>query len=104
MEEPLVKNAADERQLKEADKHLKHRRLIEIEDLKFILKTEQGRRLLYRYLCECGVYRTSFTGNSTTFYNEGMRNIGLKLLADIEEAMPEAYLLMIKEKGEIQNG
>jgi len=70
---------------------------IEIEDLKWVMSNKRGRRFAWRLLDRAGIYRTSFTGNSTTFFNEGMRNIGLMLVADIHEACPEAYALMIKE-------
>ena len=39
------------------------------------------------------------TGNNTTFFNEGMRNIGLKFFADVNE-FPDLYLLMAKESRE----
>ncbi|NDD53499.1 endopeptidase [bacterium] len=70
---------------------------IEAEDLKWVMGNKRGRRFAWRLLDRAGIYRTSFTGNSTTFFNEGMRNIGLMLVADIHEACPEAYALMIKE-------
>ena len=70
---------------------------IEVDDLKWIMSNKRGRRFAWRLLDRAGIYRTSFTGNSTTFFNEGMRNIGLMLVADIHEACPEAYALMIKE-------
>lgn len=61
------------------------------------MNTEQGRRFIWRLLGLCGVYRTSFTGNSGTFFNEGARNIGLMVLADVQEVALDAYLQMVKE-------
>lgn len=66
-------------------------------DLQAILDKPGGRKFMWRLLQECGVYRTSFTGNSATFYNEGKRAVGLFVLNEIMEASPEAYLLMQKE-------
>jgi hypothetical protein len=43
------------------------------------------------------MYRTSFTGNSTTFFNEGARNIGLWLVDEVLSADTDQYLSMIKE-------
>lgn len=37
-----------------------------------------------------------FTGNSTTFYNEGKRDVALAILKDAQEADPEAYASIIK--------
>jgi hypothetical protein len=38
-----------------------------------------------------------FTGNSHTFYNLGMRSIGLSILRDAKDADPDAYAEIIKE-------
>ena len=62
-----------------------------------VVSTKQGRAFLRWLLGECGVYRTSFTGNSTTFFNEGKRDIGLQVLARVTGAHPDAYLAMLKE-------
>lgn len=94
---PVVKNAADKNQVKEAEGKVKRTRERELNDVRMVLSTLQGRRFVWRYLSECGVFRTSFTGNSQTFFNEGERNIGLKILADVNEAAPEAYLTMMNE-------
>ena len=61
------------------------------------LATKQGRALVHWLLAECGIYSTSFTGNSTTFFNEGKRQIGLQVLARVTKDHPEAYLTMLKE-------
>jgi len=49
-------------------------------DICKVLVSAEGRRFIWRILSVCGLYRNSFTGNSNTFYNEGQRSIGLKLL------------------------
>jgi len=55
------------------------------DDLLFILNTPQGRRFFYSLLKKCGYEATSFTGNSTTFFNEGQRNIALLLLQEVSK-------------------
>lgn len=92
-----VKNAADVEQVKKAKEKSVFGRDLEISDVAHVLSSPHGRRFLWRYLGICGVYKTSFTGSSETFYLEGQRNIGLKILADITECNPEAYILMMKE-------
>lgn len=67
------------------------------EDTLFVLSTIQGRRFYWNLLKECGIFQSSFTGNNTTFFNEGQRNIGLKMLNDLNEVSPESYLKMIEE-------
>lgn len=75
----------------------RHERTKEVEDFNWIMGDARGRRFVWRLLEKAGVYRSSFTGNSTTFFNEGMRNIGLMIVAEIHELTPEAYALMLKE-------
>lgn len=99
---PLVRNASDEEQVKDARIKVQLGRDQEINDLKFILAAEQGRRFLWRTLEICGVYRSSFTGSSETYFLEGQRNIGLKLLAEITDIDPDSYLKMIKENKGVQ--
>jgi hypothetical protein len=69
----------------------------EIEDFKWLVAHKQGRRILWRLLSMSGVFRTSMTGNSNTFFNEGRRDIGLQLLAEVNEHSLDAYVLMLKE-------
>lgn len=90
-------NAADETEVAEAGKREKTRAARAEDDLKWILSDKRGRRFYWRLLADCGVFKSSMTGNSQTFFNEGMRNIGLKLLADLNDVEPDAYVLMLKE-------
>lgn len=96
------RNVSDEGQVKDMSAKAKLLRERELNDLRFLLNSPEGRRYLWRLMEFCGVYKTSFTGSSETFYLEGQRNVGLLVIRDIMETEPEAYLLMIKEnrKGE----
>ncbi len=93
----MAQNIADESQVKQATQKGKRLRDVELADIKRILDTDFGRRFVWRLLGLAGVFQTSFTGNSTTFFNEGKRDIGLKILADVSEAKPEAYIQMAQE-------
>jgi hypothetical protein len=93
-------NAADENQVRERSTKQRSKRLSELEDINWILGSKQGRRFFWRYLGMCGVFESSFTGNNTTFFKEGERNIGLRLLSDLNESAPNAYALMQKEANE----
>lgn len=70
----------------------------QIADLKWLMKDQRGRRFMQRLMDKAGIYRTSFTGNSETFFREGERNVGLFLLTDLTEHCPEEFLLMLKEQ------
>ena len=96
-----VKNAADENQIKIEREKNKFKQDTEDNDLKFLLASDQGRRFIWNMLEKCGVFKSSFTGSSETFFLEGQRNIGLKLMSDIMRVDPDSYLKMIKSnKGE----
>jgi len=98
-------SAINKEAISKKEKDVKNYELQEQADLKFVLASAQGRRILWKYLSVSGVYEQSFTGNSTTFFNEGRRSIGLLILADIMEANPESYLqMMMESKGDDQNG
>jgi hypothetical protein len=99
----VIANGTDETQVKAAKAKEKQQSEIELDDYRFLLQTKQGRRVFWKLLTDCGVFKTSFTGNSQTFFLEGQRNIGLKVLNTINEAMPEAYLLMMNESKEKGN-
>lgn len=108
---PYVKNAADQEQVKSAARKSRWAREDDVNDVRELLKTPQGRRFMWRYLGFCKVFETSFTGNSQTFFNEGQRNVGLTMLNDINDADPEALILMMRDErsklaleGEEKNG
>lgn len=99
--EPLVKNAADESQVKGAEKAEKRAKQREMNEILTILQTSQGRQYIWRLLEKCGVYQSSFDNSgSRVYFNEGQRNIGLMILADVNDADPDAYVTMMKEAKE----
>lgn len=97
MNQPLVNNAADEEQTGRAKYKEKHKRERELNDVRWVLSTPQGRRFYWRYLEDCGVFKSSFVGQFQTFFLEGQRNVALKLLADLNDADPNAYVTMLNE-------
>jgi hypothetical protein len=74
-------------------------RRTELSDVSVMLSTRSGRRFFWRLLTQCGIFRSSMTGNNTTFFNEGRRDVGLHFLADSQE-FPDLYLLMMRESRE----
>lgn len=75
------------------EKQLKKRNL---SDLQTVLKTPQGRRVLWRLLQACRVNQHSFVPGDTsaTAFHCGQQSIGLFLLAEIVDASPSAYQQM----------
>ena len=62
-----------------------------------VMATADGRRWIWWLLDRCGVFRTSFTGDATTYFNEGTRNVGLMVIADINALCPDLFVTMMTE-------
>lgn len=74
---------------------------VEVDDLKWLMSNKRGRRFVFRLLERAGVWRISFNTNALTMaFNEGMRNDGLRLLAQLNEHCQARYTDMIKESKE----
>ena len=98
-----VKNAADEGQVKESEGKAKRSREGELEDVRVLLNQPAGRRFFWRYLSILDRISAHQSG-SWTYFNEGERNIVLKMKADIVAASPKMYVQMMEEnsKGEME--
>ena len=74
------------------------RRLEELQALGRLMGDPAGRRWMREILAACHVWDTSYATNAIRMaFLEGERNQGLKLQAEIAEANPDAFLLMLKE-------
>jgi len=76
----------------------KRRREREVDDLRAVVATPEGRRVMWRMLEHCGVFRSTFTGHGARdAFNEGARNVGLFVMGELAEAEPEVITTMLKE-------
>lgn len=103
LDEPV--SSSDPKQVKERAQKIKDKDKQEVEDLKAILALPHGQRFIRQLLSDCGEHRSSFhTNNAVMAFNEGTRNVGLKLKALIVRAAPE-YLerLLTPEKSTAQS-
>lgn len=93
-------NAADPERVDEARREARHKRQGELADLRAAMADPVARRVLWRVLEKCHVYQTSFTGHGARdAFNEGERNIGLFLIAEMTEADSAGFAkLMTEEK------
>lgn len=73
---------------------------LQADDFKSVLSTPQGRRLIWRLLDKCGVYRSTFRPNSEAAFLEGQRAIGLYLLLDLQDLCPDRLVEMLAEAKE----
>ena len=89
----------DRKQHKKRSKVHKLRESREKEDLSKMLNNPAGRRVLWRILDQSKLLAPDmFTGNSTTFYNLGKRDLGLWLYNEIMGSEPKAFMNMMDEQ------
>ena len=73
-------------------------------DIKGLMSSKRGRRLVWRLLEQAGVFRSSFNTNAMTMsFSEGNRNYGLQILNLVHTLCPELYPTMIKEQKNVRN-
>lgn len=95
--DPLDQDAQDAALAVQAA-NAEHQRRLELDDLRQVMATKQGRRFMWRLLGKCGVMRQSFnTNGSIMSFNEGQRSIGIPLVADLMTFAPEKYATMLEE-------
>lgn len=80
-----------------AERREKHYAAIEAADFAWLMQHPQGRRFVWRLMERAGLYRTTFTGDSTTFYREGIRSFGILLMQLINDHCPDQYMPMVND-------
>jgi len=98
VKDAFVGNASDVQQVKKAGHKEKLKEKEDVKDLKEVLSTREGRRFLWRLLTECKVFSSIWTPSAQIHYFAGRHDLGLWLMAEIENADQEAFLTMLKEK------
>jgi len=51
-----------------------------------VMATKKGRWFMMRLFDMCRLFSTTFTGNSQTFFNEGVRSVALSYLTQIKSS------------------
>lgn len=73
----------------------------DIEDIQFVMGSEQGRRVIWSLLEKGQVFGACFNVDPhITAFNEGQRNLALVLLQRVMSHCPDQYLTMAAEAGE----
>ena len=78
---------------------------LEEDDFRWVMGTPKGRRFVWSLLSATGMYQTSYVAGDSggTAFREGRRNLGLMLLAKIDQWCPENFVKMYNEHLELQN-
>ncbi|EPQ9958204.1 hypothetical protein ACUYPC_003119 [Enterobacter hormaechei] len=73
----------------------------EKDDIKFVMDSEQGRRVVWGLLEKGQVFGTCFNVDpNITAFNEGQRNLALVLFQRVMTHCPDQYLKMAAEASE----
>lgn len=93
----------DQESVRERNKDLRPAAVLRAEMLKAIMGLKQGRKWIYWLLGECHVFAPIFDKNALSMaHSEGERNVGLKVLAELQSnhEMIGFYNLMLNEANE----
>lgn len=85
---------AEEKRIEEENKK---RIALERSDLKVVLSIPEGRRFIWRLIEYGKVYHSIWDNSALIHKNEGRRQFGLKIFADIAKANPELAFKMALE-------
>ncbi len=91
-----TRNEARERRRQEAIDDRERAR--DREGWEYFMADRRGRRLLRRLVRFCGVFDSSYSGNSDTYFREGRRDIGLFILAQLREHAPNQFASAVMEQ------
>lgn len=68
-------------------------------DLKWLMSSKRGRRIVWRHLARAGVFRSSFRTNALEMaHAEGWRDYARHILESVNTLCPELYPVMVKEQ------
>ena len=88
----------DEQELNERlAKDQENARKTAIEDIRWMMSSPRGRRIVWWLLAEAGVYRSSYPCDANMAFREGGRNLGLQLQAKVTDHCPDSYITMLNE-------
>lgn len=69
-------------------------------DIQALMETEFGRRIMWRLLSQfCGVFDATFSSDALAMaWKEGQREVGLRLIEEIQKYTPHDYARMLSER------
>ena len=85
----MTYNASDPKKVARRQEREGLLRKQQLEDIKAVLNTPAGMRLMRRFFESGKIFKTTFTGNSNGYFLEGHRNHALMYFKDVVDACPE---------------
>jgi len=97
-EDEQAPNAADENQVRHRAKKERERREQYEADVKAVMSTAAGRRVMWSLLTRAGIFQSSVAAEAHLVYvNEGRRNMGLEVMHELERCASDEFQRMWKE-------
>lgn len=96
-------NIADEQIVNNRNRSENLDRERELDDLRWIMKTIQGRRFIYRLLEKSNVFASVWEPSARIHYNSGQQDFGHFIMSEIIESDQDKFLLMLKENKTIKD-
>jgi predicted HD phosphohydrolase len=101
----LVRNAADQQQVRWANRKVDRREEVFQSALRAVMATPAGRLVLAELLERAGLYVSSYAhSGSEMCFREGRRSFGLELLADLTRASESDYEQLERERRQRARG
>lgn len=87
-------SAGDRKSVRQAEKLARKTEAARQAVVRNIMSTIEGREWMWNLLSGCSVFSSTYVigAADATAFNEGSRAVGLRLLADIMTACPDAYI------------
>ena len=92
-----TRSLSDKKEVDKASQKIALERRKEIDDIREVLSTLQGRRFLWRVMEKCKVFGSVWEPSAKIHYNAGKQDLGHFLLSEITDADEEKLFLMMKE-------
>jgi hypothetical protein len=83
--------------IKDEEKLRKAEAALFLKDLRTVIRTPEGVRVIRAVLDRLGMFDPAFTGNSKTFYNLGRREAAQEIFADVALADPRGAQQILLE-------
>ncbi|MBV9834244.1 MAG: hypothetical protein JO055_07565 [Alphaproteobacteria bacterium] len=89
----------DQKQVQDRARQAKDRQRESDQAIKAFMSHQAGRAWVWEQLSACGLFRLSARAGDAhmTYFYEGERNFGLRLLVQLQRACPELYATMAQE-------
>ena len=92
-----MSNVGNKTEVKKARVAAREIRDVELNDIRTVLGTISGRRLLWRLLEHCKTFNSVWEPSAKIHYNSGMQDIGHFIMSEIVESDSSLLFKMMKE-------